>query len=120
MIYKFLPEALIELAPNKAFVINGDFELKNVTWNENVLKSDIPKDENIIKKCDELQAAEPLRQLREQRNQLLAQSDWMAVADRVMTQAQIDYRQSLRDLPETADPQLDENGNLTNVTWPSL
>ena len=68
----------------------------------------------------ELQAAEPLRQLREQRNQKLAQSDWMAVSDRVMTQAQIDYRQSLRDLPETADPQLDENGQLTNVTWPSL
>jgi hypothetical protein len=62
---------------------------------------------------------EPLRLLRQQRNQLLQQSDWMAVSDRTMTQAQIDYRQSLRDLPETADPQLDENGNLTNVTWPT-
>jgi hypothetical protein len=63
-------------------------------------------------------AAEPLRLLREQRNKLLAQSDWMAVSDRIMTQTQIDYRQALRDLPETADPQLDENGNLTNVNWP--
>jgi hypothetical protein len=63
-------------------------------------------------------AAEPLRQLRQQRNQLLAQSDWMALSDRTMTQAQIDYRQALRDLPETSDPQLDEQGNLTNVTWP--
>ena len=44
MIYNFLPEAIIELAPNKAFVINGNFELKNVTWNENVPKSDIPED----------------------------------------------------------------------------
>ena len=61
----------------------------------------------------------PLRLLRQQRNQLLSQTDWMAVADRTMTQAQIDYRQALRDLPETADPQLDENGNLINVTWPS-
>lgn len=61
----------------------------------------------------------PLAILRIQRNQLLAQSDWMAVADRTMTQAQIDYRQALRDLPATADPQLDENGNLTNVTWPT-
>jgi len=60
-----------------------------------------------------------LFRLREKRNQLLAQSDWMAVADRTMTQAQIDYRQALRDLPATADPQLDENGNLTNVTWPT-
>jgi hypothetical protein len=63
-------------------------------------------------------AAEPLRQLRQQRNQLLAQSDWMALSDRTMTQAQIDYRQALRDLPATAEPQLDKDGNLTNVTWP--
>lgn len=56
--------------------------------------------------------------LRELRNARLAQSDWMALSDRTMTQAQIDYRQALRDLPATADPQLDENGNLTNVTWP--
>jgi len=79
-----------------------------------------PTEEQIQAKIAELKEAEPLRLLREQRNQLLAQSDWMAVADRVMTQAQIDYRQALRDLPATADPQLDENGNLTNVTWPSL
>jgi hypothetical protein len=58
-------------------------------------------------------------QLRMQRNSLLDQSDWMAVSDRTMTQAQIDYRQALRDLPATADPQLDENGQLTNVTWPT-
>jgi len=58
-------------------------------------------------------------QLRMRRNSLLYQSDWMAVSDRTMTQAQIDYRQALRDLPATADPQLDENGQLTNVTWPT-
>jgi len=57
--------------------------------------------------------------LRELRNAMLAQSDWMAVSDRVMTQAQIDYRQALRELPQTADPQLDENGQLTNVMWPT-
>ena len=61
----------------------------------------------------------PLRLLRQQRNQLLQQSDWMAVSDRTMTQAQTNYRQALRDLPSTADPQLDEQSNLTNVTWPS-
>ena len=64
-------------------------------------------------------ATEPLRLLRKQRNQLLAQSDWMALSDRTMTQAQIDYRQALRDLPANSEPQLDENGNLTNVTWPT-
>ena len=80
----------------------------------------IEVDESLVaEKLAELEAAEPLRLLRQQRNQLLAQTDWMAVSDRVMTQAQIDYRQALRDLPETADPQLDEQGNLTNVTWPT-
>jgi len=78
----------------------------------------IPTEAEIQAKIAELEAAEPMRLLRQQRNQLLQQTDWMAVSDRVMTQAQIDYRQALRDLPETADPQLDENGNLTNVTWP--
>ena len=73
----------------------------------------------IEQKRAELTDSEPLRLLRQQRNQLLAQSDWMAVADRTMTQAQIDYRQALRDLPSTAEPQLDEQGNLTNVTWPT-
>jgi hypothetical protein len=96
-----------------------------VTWNpdtDEVCYLDnqtAPTEEEIQAKIAEITAAEPLRQLRQQRNQLLAQSDWMALSDRTMTQSQIDYRQSLRDLPETADPQLDENGNLTNVTWPT-
>lgn len=80
---------------------------------------EMPTEAEIQAKIAELTVAEPLRLLREQRNGLLAQSDWMAVADRTMTQSQIDYRQALRDLPETADPQLDEQGNLTNVTWPT-
>ena len=34
-------------------------------------------------------------------------------------QAWLTYRQELRDLPTTATPQLDENGELTNITWPT-
>ena len=30
------------------------------------------------------------------------------------------YRQALRDLPETAEPQLDVDGNLTNIIWPEV
>ena len=79
----------------------------------------ITVDEALVEaKIAELEAAEPLRLLREKRNQLLAQSDWMANSDVTMTEEWRVYRQALRDLPATADPQLDENGNLTNVTWP--
>ena len=37
---------------------------------------------------------------RAKRDELLQNTDWWAVSDRTMTQAQIDYRQALRDLPE--------------------
>ena len=30
------------------------------------------------------------------------------------------YRQALRDLPATQEPQLDKNGMLTNITWPEI
>ena len=29
----------------------------------------------------------------------------------------LSYRQALRDLPANSTPELDENGDLTNVTW---
>ena len=54
--------------------------------------------------------AERIRSLR---NESLAASDWMATTDRTMTQAEIDYRQALRDLP-------DQEGFPTEVIWPTL
>ena len=66
-------------------------------------------------------AAEPLRLLRQQRNQLLAATDWWVLPDRTPTQAQLDYRQALRDLPSNSpNVALDEQGNLINVTWPEM
>ena len=40
--------------------------------------------------------------------------------DRTPTQAQLDYRQALRDLPANSEPELDEQGNFTNVVWPEV
>ena len=57
--------------------------------------------------------------LREERNRLLVDTDWWANSDLTMTAKQTAYRKSLRDLPATASPELDENGHLTNVTWPT-
>jgi len=79
---------------------------------------EMPSEEAIQAKLTELQAAEPMRVLREQRNRNLAETDWWCTSDRSPTQAQLDYRQALRDLPATASPSLDENEQLTNVTWP--
>ena len=77
-------------------------------------------DENLVaNKILELRNAEPMRLLREERNRRLMETDWMANSDVTMTDEWRTYRQALRDLPSTASPELDEQGNLTNVTWPT-
>ena len=64
-----------------------------------------------------------LRRLREKRNQLLTETDWIITKGleqgTELTEWKT-YRQALRDLPETAEPQLDSQGNLTNVDWPEV
>jgi len=63
-------------------------------------------------------AAEPMRLLRLERTRRLAQSDWMANSDVTMSAEWQTYRQALRDIT-TQTPSLDENGNLTGITWPT-
>ena len=43
-------------------------------------------------------AESKLQDLREHRNALLRETDWWGASDLTMTQAQIDYRQALRDI----------------------
>jgi hypothetical protein len=54
--HRFLAESLVELAPKKAFVIDGEFSLNNITWGEDVSVSDIPTNQDIIDRCEKLQA----------------------------------------------------------------
>ena len=107
-------EALNSLVPNAQFSGFGE-EYKNVEWHDSRSQ---PTESEIQAKITELEAAEPLRLLRQQRNQLLQQSDWMANSDVTMSEEWRVYRQALRDLPNTQTPSLDENGQLTNITWP--
>lgn len=81
-------------------------------------ESQRPTEEQFNNKVNELKSKEPMRRLREKRSQLIAATDWWVLPDRTPTQAQLDYRQALRDLPASSTPSLDENGNLTGVTWP--
>ena len=110
----FRNQAISALSPNGDWMWDDG----NLIWcSPNVVQ---PKEEEIQAKIAELEAAEPMRVLRIERNQKLAETDWRMVEDYPMSNKLEwkTYRQALRDLPETADPQLDEQGNLTNVTWP--
>jgi len=115
MIHKI--DAIISLDPN-AMVSCNENSGEVIWYSENKLKI---TEEEIQAKIAELQAAEPLRLLRLERDRLIQQTDWRATVDypNPDKQAWLDYRQALRDLPETAEPQLDENGQLTNVIWPT-
>jgi len=60
-----------------------------------------------------------IEQLRLERSTRLSETDWWMYADTPNpSQAQLDYRKALRDLPATGTPGLDDEGNLTGVTWP--
>ena len=96
-----------------------EFSYSPETGEITIHKGDANKDE-VLLKAEEIKAAEPLRQLREQRTMILQESDWMANSDVTMSDAWRTYRQALRDLPANSpNAALDEQGNLINVTWPT-
>ena len=77
-----------------------------------------PTEEAILAKFEELKTAYPMKLLREERNRRLAETDWWASSDLLISDDQRKYRQALRDITKTAEPKLDENDNLTNIDWP--
>ena len=101
-----------------SFGIPFTYDNKIVVW-ENIADKIPPTREVTDKKIAELQAAEPMRLLRLERDRLLQQTDWRFRIDQEPSQAWYEYCQALRDLPVNSEPQLDEFGNLTNVNWPT-
>ena len=102
----------------KALCPGAKFGVRNneVIWIDEKIKQ--PTEEQVNDKIAELQNLEPMRLLREERNQRLAETDYLALKDVFMTTDEELYRQQLRDITIGARPKLDEHGNLTNITWP--
>lgn len=112
-------KALIELGYGScSWSVRNEEIYDNLNWSDKSVEK--PSREVIDNKIAELTTAEPLRQLRIQRNQLLAQTDWRMTTDYPYSDqaAWASYRTSLRNLPATAEPTLDENGTLV-VDWPT-
>ena len=111
-----ISHAITELYSSAKYVLKG-FDYSGLEWYDEKPK---PSEEELQEKIVELEAAEPMRLLRLERNRRLVETDWRATVDYPGTDKQLwlDYRQALRDLPATQEPKLDDQGNLTNVTWP--
>ena len=108
-------EAIYSLYPNVVKIgdIAGAFDANG---------NKVEVDESLVQeKVEEFLTTQPLKELREERNQRLSETDWRDLPSYPGTDQNEwrTYRQALRDLPSTAEPQLDEQGNLTNVTWPT-
>ena len=66
----------------------------------------------VVAKRDALIAAQPLKELRAERDRLIAATDWWASSDLAMTAEQTAYRQALRDITNTYT-------SLDDVVWPT-
>jgi hypothetical protein len=120
-------KALSELAPNACWCMDGAQTYDNLQWNSDDIEK--PSEEDVNAKIAEIEAAFPLKYLREERDAMLAESDWTQTPDvpESIQTAWKKYRQELRDLPSKyPNPTFDGNANvaskhlrLTDVVWPT-
>jgi len=115
-------DAISALHPTAQFTTNNG---KIEEWHSSEITQ--PTEEEIEVKLAELQAEEPMRLLREERNRRLSECDWIVTKNAEyghnISIPWRNYRQALRDLPNLtyAPPELDEFGNLKmgSVAWPT-
>lgn len=91
---------------------DGLIEYINPRYDEIIARTETEPVSEPVVISDEQIAADNLMVLRKQRNQKIAETDWWANSDLTMTQAQIDYRQALRDITNSYSSYLD-------VVWPT-
>ena len=110
--------ALQELKPEAQWVLRGT-EYSGLEWLDSGQTK--PTETEVINKIAALDALEPMRLLRVERNRRISLTDWRGNSDLTMSDSWKTYRQALRDLPASASPKLDSGYNLdlTSVTWPT-
>ena len=101
-----ISDALFSLRPGVEFVIRGGviefYQHDNPQPTAEELQAEIAR----------LEAAQPMVELRQQRNRLISETDYLALSDATLTDEMSTYRQALRDLPaNTTDP--------ANPVWPT-
>ena len=96
-------DAIKSLAPGADFAIIGG-DLANLIWHST--DSDQPSVAEIQAEMSRLQSLIPMKELREERNRRLAETDYLALSDATLSEDMRTYRQALRDLPaNTSDQQ---------------
>ena len=112
-----IPTALTSLKPGAEWTLIGN-DYSGLEWLDS--KQTKPTETEVNSKIAELDKAEAMRLLREERDTRIAKTDWRAGSDLTLASAWSTYRQALRDIT-TQTPKLDSNYNLdlTSVNWPT-
>ena len=99
-----ISKAIHSLVPEAEFIVESN-SFNKIRW----LSKNIPQptEEEIKAKLTELQAAQPLKELREERNRRIALTDWRFRSDLSPSQEWKDYCVALRDLPANYSPTID-------------
>ena len=121
-------DAITALIPDEQWVMRGEptteaefnamfRRIIGVDENDTAVESDNPDNwgvswTTVSAKKAELDAAEPMKLLREERNRRIAETDWWGLSDVPMSEARRVYRQALRDI--TGPYQ-----SLDTVVWPA-
>ena len=112
-------QAIVELRPGAEWSYVGE-----LIWQDE--SQTRPTDDEINTKYNEwITSKYPMKLLRDERDRLIAESDWRVIkAKETSTNiptAWKTYRQALRDLPSTQTPVLDSNSpvGISSVTWPT-
>ena len=107
-----LSPALMDLYPNADWYLKG-YTYEGLVWNDKSIEK--PSEEELIAKYEEIVAAQPMKNLRKERDRRLAEVDWIFSGDYQLSEeewgAWTTYRQALRDLPSTTE-------NPANPMWP--
>ncbi len=113
-----ITDAIMSLKPGAEWVLRGT-EYSGLEWLDSGQTQ--PTEEEVANELTKLDAAEPMRLLRHERDKRIALTDWRASSDLTITDAWKTYRQALRDLPASASPKLnpDYELDLTSITWPT-
>ena len=123
MNFYYIALALNALVPNCAFGCGDTYD--SIEW-YSTNNINMPSEDEINAKIDELKAAEPFRLLRVERNKRLTECDWVvtkyAEFGYNIPKEWKTYRQALRDLPSiTYRPEMDGDGvlKMDSVAWPT-
>ena len=117
-----ITDALQALRPNSEYSVTGNV-YSGINWLDKSQTK--PTEEEINTKIAELEVAEPIKLLREERNKRIAETDWTQLKDIdldiIRERNWKNYRQALRDLPAKSNPKLDSFGDLdmSSVSWPN-